>query len=117
MISLLAYIPFLDPINAFHDWWYLLLLPLSFGISVIYKGMRMWHLERFWREVTVMTIQIVAGMIALAIGLALFVQLVIPLLPMDGYQTIHKGAAAFCFFSAARALNRTSSLRRRRHGA
>jgi len=80
--ALLAYIPFLDPINFFHDWWYLLLLPLSFGLSVIYKAMRMPKLVRFWREVTVMTVQIVVGMIALAIGVSLFVQVVIPMIPV-----------------------------------
>ena len=82
MTAVLAYIPFLDPIEAFHDWWYLLLIPLSFGISVIYKALRMTRLEGFWRQVAIMTTQIVIGMIALAICLVVLVQVLIPLLPV-----------------------------------
>ncbi|MBT8484276.1 MAG: hypothetical protein HKO59_14660 [Phycisphaerales bacterium] len=83
MIGMLAFIPFLHPIAAVHDWWYLLLVPLSFGIAVIYKAMRLPTLDAFWREVFVMTTQIVVAMIALAIGLAIWVRLVIPLLPVS----------------------------------
>jgi len=78
----MAYIPFLHPIRAPHEWWYLLLIPLAFGISVIYKAMRLPRLDEFWRRVTVMTIQIVLVMVALAVGLAVFIQFVIPLLPV-----------------------------------
>ena len=84
MTAVLAYIPFLDPIDAFHDWWYLLLVPLSFGISVIYKALRMPRLDGFWRQVAIMTTQIVIGMIALAICLVVLVQVLIPLLPVRG---------------------------------
>ena len=49
MLPTLAYIPFLMPINALQEWWYLLLLPLAFGISMIYKALRMPTLERYWR--------------------------------------------------------------------
>ena len=57
MTSLLAdYIPFVDPINVFHVWWYLLLIPLSFGISVVYRALKMRDLDRFWRAVAMMTV-------------------------------------------------------------
>lgn len=82
MTALLAYIPFVHPIAAFHVWWYLLLLPLSFGVSVIYKALRMPSLDSFWHEVMVMTIQIVLAMIGLAICLVLLVQVLIPALPV-----------------------------------
>ena len=82
MNAILAYIPFLEPIEFFQQWWYVLLLPLSFGISVIYKALRMGSLRGFWRQVAVMTTQIVVGMIALAIGLTILVQVIIPLLPV-----------------------------------
>jgi hypothetical protein len=85
VIPLLSYIPLIDPIEAFQNWWYLLLLPLSFGISVIYKALRMTSLEGFWSQVTVMTTQIVLGMIALAVCLVLLVQVLIPLLPVKSY--------------------------------
>lgn len=81
-MMMLAYIPLLHPIHAFHTWWYLLLLPLSFGISMIYKAMRVHDLRVYWREVIVMTIQIVLAMIALAIALVVLVQVIVPLLPV-----------------------------------
>jgi hypothetical protein len=77
----LAYIPFVHPIEAVHDWWYVLIIPLSFGISVIYKAMRVQSLRRFWWSVGVMTTQIVLAMIGLAIALTILVQVLIPLLP------------------------------------
>ena len=83
MSTLFAYIPFLEPISFFHDWWFILILPLSFGISMIYKAMRMPSLERFWREVAIMTTQIVLAMIVLSVALGVFVQVVIPLLPVQ----------------------------------
>ena len=56
---------------------------LSFGISVVYKAMRMPSLEGFWRQVTIMTSQIILYMIALAIVLVILVQVVIPRLPAE----------------------------------
>jgi len=81
--ALLAYIPFLDPISVFHDWWFLLLIPLAFGISVIYKAMRMPNLDGIWRQVAVMSTQIVLAMIAGAILLTIFIRLIIPLIPVE----------------------------------
>ena len=84
MTPLLAgYVPFVDPINIFHDWWYLLLIPLSFGISVIYRALKMQDLDRFWRAVAMMTVQIVLVMAALAVALVVLVELAIPLLPAE----------------------------------
>jgi hypothetical protein len=77
-----AYIPFLDPLHCVHDWWYLLLIPLSFGVSVIYKALRMGNLDDFWRQVAIMTTQVVVAMIGLGIGLLVLVQLVIPIVPL-----------------------------------
>ena len=79
----LSYIPFLYPISLFHDWWYLLILPLSFGISIIYKALRIGSLDRFWRQVVMMSIQIILSMIGLAIALLILVQWIIPALPVD----------------------------------
>ena len=84
MTPLLAgYVPFVDPINVFHEWWYLLLIPLSFGISVIYRALKMRDLDRFWRAVAMMTVQIVLVMAALAVALVVLVELTIPLLPAE----------------------------------
>jgi hypothetical protein len=78
-----SYIPFLHPLNIFHEWWYLLLVPLAFGISVIYKAIRLHSLEHYWRQVTIMTLQIVFAMIGLAICLVILVQVVIPRLSVE----------------------------------
>ncbi len=77
MIHSLAYIPFLDPINFFHTWWILLLLPLSFGISVIYRALRVPDLDHYWRAVGMMTLQIVFWMAALGISLVILVQVLL----------------------------------------
>jgi hypothetical protein len=83
MMMTLAWTPFINPLNLFHEWWYLLLLPLSFGIAVTYKAVRMPNLERFWREAMAMTAQIVLAMLGLAILVMLLVQVAIPLLPVQ----------------------------------
>ncbi len=77
MIHSLAYIPFLDPINFFHTWWTLLLLPLAFGISVIYRALRVPDLDHYWRAVWMMTLQIVFWMAALGISLVVLVQVLL----------------------------------------
>ena len=76
----LAWIPFLEPINWFHRWWYLLLIPLAFGISVAYKAIRVPALKGYWWQVGLMTTQIVLGVLGLGILVALFVQFGIPAL-------------------------------------
>ena len=83
MIHLCAYIPFVHPLNIFHEWWYVLLIPLAFGISVIYKAVRVPTLEGFWRLVAIMTAQIVLAMVALAIALIILVNVLIPLVPAE----------------------------------
>ena len=80
---MLAWIPFIEPLNLFHEWWYLLLVPLSLGISIVYKGVRMKVLAGFWRETTIMTVQIVLAMVALAVLVTLLVQVIIPWLPAE----------------------------------
>lgn len=83
MTKLLAYIPFVEPIHVLQEWWYLLLIPLAFGISVIYKALRSSQLQRYWQSVLSMTGQIVAAMIALALVLVFLVQVLVPLIPVD----------------------------------
>ena len=83
MTILHAYIPFVEPIHVLQDWWYLLLIPLAFGISVIYKALRTSQLQRYWPNVLVMTGQIVAAMIALALMLVVLVKILVPLIPVE----------------------------------
>ncbi len=74
----LAWIPFLEPMTWFHRWWYLLLIPLALGISIAYKAIRVQTLRGFWLQVLIMTSQIVLGVVALGLAVALFVELAIP---------------------------------------
>jgi len=82
-LGLLAYLPFLEPVPGLGRVWMLLLPPLAFGISMIYKAMRVPDLDRYWRSVGVMTVQVVLGMAGLALMLGLLVQVVVPLLPAE----------------------------------
>jgi len=66
------------PLNVFHMWWWTLIVPMAFGIAVIYKALRLWTLEHYWRQVALMTAQIIAVMVALALLLTFIVQWVIP---------------------------------------
>ena len=81
MIDTAGYIPFVEPLNVLQLYWYLLLVPLAAGISIVYKAMRLPRLDRFWRQVTLMTTQIVLAMVALAIALSVLIELIIPMLP------------------------------------
>jgi hypothetical protein len=78
----MAYVPFKTPINALQDWWYLLLIPLSFGIALIYKALRVHDLSAIWRQTLLMTVQIILAIIGLAVALAVFILMVIPRLPV-----------------------------------
>ena len=82
-MNIVAYTPFLDPLNVFQTWWYLLIIPLALGISVTYKAMRIYDLGDFFRQVVIMTVQIIVAMALLAAGLILLVQFVVPMLPAE----------------------------------
>lgn len=78
MHALLAYTPFVDPINIQDHWW-LTLVPMAFGIAMAYKAVRLRPLEKYWSHVLVMTVQIVAGMVGTAIGMYLLIEVLAPL--------------------------------------
>jgi hypothetical protein len=78
-MTLLAWRPFLDPLNL-HTYWWAFLVPLSLLISVTYRAVRMRDLTGYWRAVAVMTIQIIIAMIALGAAAFIFVQYLVPLL-------------------------------------
>lgn len=76
---LVAYTPFIDPINA-HSTWYLLLIPLAVGISVVYKAVRVGDLRYYPRQVLAMTGQIVGVMVLLAVGAYVLIQHLLPVI-------------------------------------
>ncbi len=78
MTTLLAYIPFLDPMNLHNAWW-LTLVPLALGISVVYKAIRVKTFKGYWGQVLMMTVQIILGIIAISAGLFLLTEVFIPL--------------------------------------
>ncbi|MCA9285362.1 MAG: hypothetical protein KDA22_09120 [Phycisphaerales bacterium] len=81
--ALLAWIPFLDPLYSAYDWWPLLIVPLCFGIAMIYKAYRLPTLDRYWRQVVLMTVQALFAFAGLAAALFLLVQVIVPMLPAE----------------------------------
>lgn len=73
----LAYTPFIDPIDA-HRAWYWLIIPLAFGIAVVYKAMRVIDLKQYPKQVLVMTAQVVGAMVLLGIGSFVLIQHIVP---------------------------------------
>lgn len=65
LMSVLAWRPFLDPVDA-HRWWFVLLIPVALGVALGYKAVRTTDLKRYVPEVLTMTVQIVLGMVGLA---------------------------------------------------
>lgn len=75
--------PFINPLDL-HDHWWLTLIPLAFFISMAYKAVRIPAVDRFWtvywKQVLIMTLQIVGGMVLLSIAAYLIVELIVPML-------------------------------------
>jgi hypothetical protein len=76
-----AYIPFLDPIEV-HAFWYLLIVPLAFGVAVAYKAVRVepFIAGEYWRAVVGMTAQVVLGIAGLWVAGVILVQYVLPVI-------------------------------------
>lgn len=72
-LQVLAWRPFIDPLNL-HDLWWLLLVPLALGISLAYKAVRVRDMRDLWRQVLMMTVQIVVAMVLLAVASYLFIE-------------------------------------------
>lgn len=82
-MHLAAWTPFVQPMHdAIHGWW-AFLLPVVALVSVTWKAIRLRSMDRYWREVAWMTGQVLLGMLAVAAGLIVLVQWVVPLLPAD----------------------------------
>jgi hypothetical protein len=70
---------FLEPLPIQNEWW-ITLIPLALLVSMAYKAVRVRTFDGYWRQVLMMTIQIIVAMIALAAALYLFVELIVPAL-------------------------------------
>jgi hypothetical protein len=72
-LTFLAYTPFMQPLHVWNYWpW--LLLPLCFGVSVVYKSVREHRMARVPTEAAKATFWIVLAMAAAAVGLFLMVR-------------------------------------------
>ena len=83
MTSLLAWTPFLQPAPGVQHWWWLLVIPMALGVAMAYKAIRVRNLGDWPKAVVTMAAQIVAAMIAIAVGLYLLVIVLLPVLPAD----------------------------------
>jgi hypothetical protein len=69
-MSLLAYTPFLQPIPGLWDEWIWLLLPLCFGVSVVYKSIKCRNMKAVPLQAFLITIYILLSMAAAGAALA-----------------------------------------------
>lgn len=81
--GLLDWKPFIGPIPHPGPLWWLLMIPLIVAVSMIWKAVRLPSLDRYWLAVAIMTLQVLAGVAALGIGLLLLVRGLVPLLPVE----------------------------------
>jgi|GEM_PF-575314 len=77
---LLGWIPLLEPAGALGTIWWLLMIPLVFGISIAYRATHEESLDRFWFRVVAFTVKSTLAMGSLAVLLYLFVYWIIPIL-------------------------------------
>ena len=63
-----AFRPFWQPLPVW-DYWYLLLLPLCLGVSIVYKSIKCHRMGQVPREAAVIFAMIVAGMALAAAAL------------------------------------------------
>ncbi|MEY3021807.1 MAG: hypothetical protein RIS86_1005 [Planctomycetota bacterium] len=81
--AVLAWTPFLQPAPGVQHWWWLLVLPMALGVALSYKAIRTKELSRLPRDVAAMTLQIVAAVVGIAVGLHLLVIVLLPYLPAE----------------------------------
>ncbi|MFM2165500.1 MAG: hypothetical protein RL325_1937 [Planctomycetota bacterium] len=83
MTGLLAWTPFLQPAPGVHQWWWLLVVPMAIGVSMAYKAIRVHDLAEWPKAVARMSLQVVAAIVGIAIGLYLLVIVLLPHLPAE----------------------------------
>ena len=83
-MTTLAYTPFIDPLDL-HDIWFVLIVPLAFGIALAYKAVRCGQAKRYPRQVLMMTVQIVVGIALLGVASYIVLDKILPMIaPMPG---------------------------------
>lgn len=80
---ILAYRPFIDPIN-FDRYWYLLLFPMVFFLAVGYKSVRTVDMKLYWRQVFMFSTQLIVGLVLLGTGFYIAIRVLLPIIaPLD----------------------------------
>jgi len=81
---ILAYTPFVDALSI-HEYWYLLIVPMSIFLAIGYKSVRCSDMTEFFREVIIFTIQVLGGLLLLAAVSTFVIVVILPMLaPMPG---------------------------------
>lgn len=83
MSALVAWVPFLQPITALGNAWWLLMVPLVFGVAVVHRAVQDQSMDGFWGRVIRLTVKANAVLGSLALAIYLFVYFIIPLLRAD----------------------------------
>ena len=83
MSAVLAWVPFLQPMTVLGNGWWLLMVPLVFGVAVVHRAIQDPSMDGYWRRVLRLTIKANAMLGSLALAIYLFVYFVIPLLRAD----------------------------------
>lgn len=82
LLLLAAWRPILDPISLPGGTWWFTLVPLALGIAISYKASRMPECAGWWKQYVratiIMSVQIVALLLVLAVSLYLVVEIFAP---------------------------------------
>ncbi|MEO0482773.1 MAG: hypothetical protein AAF138_04050 [Planctomycetota bacterium] len=76
---LLAWRPFLDPLDLQAHWFWLL-PPTAFFLAVAYRAVRMPSLKGYWRAVISMTAQIIVAIVALGAAFFVLIEWLLPII-------------------------------------
>lgn len=79
LLHTLAYTPFIDAMSI-HEQWYLLIIPMAIFLAIGYKAIRCSSMNKFPREVVIFTVQILGGLLLMAIAFTLVVTVIIPMI-------------------------------------
>lgn len=83
LVQLFAWSPVLEPAPGIAHWWWALSIPMALFVAMAYKATRVKEMSEYWGATIKMMVQILAAMVGIAVGLALLIQVVLPLLPAE----------------------------------
>ncbi len=81
-MTTLAWVPLLEPVHLGRAWW-LLIVPLCFGIAIVYRSLRATTMDGFLGGVVRLSVNILAVMALLALLVWTVVYLAVPMLPVE----------------------------------